>query len=219
MFLFKSMNIFTILFFLFVSSCAASDNLSESKSNEDDEDSAMNGDDWGTPLDFHEQCSDAVCDFRMDEGDRLSHGMGTWHLGDTGIGLEGAEVVISVTDEFAAHPEVPVECYEIRILGNWDEDVEVYFEMLGEYGIFGRSVSERQTDVELVSDYEGEFEYSKRLPHGDWKLHTMEVRTLAHRGGIKFSIRKVGAGDARFYYIDINGKYLCSDNAIVLDEP
>lgn len=194
-------------------------------SNEDTDLSVDSGVEYYTPNDFDAHCYEQTCDFDLVEGERMSRGVATWHAGDRGFVVEGNPAVISVSDRYAAHPEVPVKCYKVRVLGNWDRNVELFFEVDGEYGIFGLSAAEKyaeeqnadDTELDISSDYEGIVHFSQKLNGRDWQVNTLEIHTLKHRGQLDFSVRKEGEGDALFYLIKIDGERECTTNAINVD--
>ena len=174
--------------------------------------------DYGyTPLDFYQQCTDIDCDFRMYEGEKRVLGIGTWHPKDTGFSFIGDPVLISVTDDYAAHPDVPVRCYTVSVLGYWEDDVQVSLEVAGEYGIFGMTREETESDVPPVSEFEGEFLFTKPLLNGNWNPFEISIRTLKHRGKLDFSIRTEGTGTAVFYLIEVDGQTECPAAAQVVD--
>ncbi|MBN2341478.1 MAG: hypothetical protein JXX29_22775 [Deltaproteobacteria bacterium] len=181
-------------------------------------DGDADGDGFYTPTDFYRQCTDARCELNLTEGERIVQDVPTWHDVDTGFRLDGDPAVISTIDEYAAHPEVPVQCYVIQILGRWGTDVSVTFEASGEYGVFGMSAREEyESYVDPSTIFEGESFFSKPLPHNDWQLQTFELKTLSHRGQLEFSLRKSGAGEALFYFVEIDGNNDCSEKAIAVD--
>ena len=193
---------------------------SDSRSSVEEDKNYVNADTGAggfTPSDFFEQCTDAVCDFNMFEGDRIEKGIGTWHPKDSGFRLVGDPVVVSVTDRYAAHPDVPVACYNITVLGSWQPDVQLSLEVFGTYGIDGLSWEEEHDTEPLVSEFEGEFLWRKRLPPGDWETMQYTVRTLKHRGTMVFTIRKEGAGEARFYLLEVDGQGTCPEDAVEVD--
>ncbi|MBN2341480.1 MAG: hypothetical protein JXX29_22785 [Deltaproteobacteria bacterium] len=172
-----------------------------------------------TPADFYRQCSDSRCEFSLFEGERIVQGVATWHPSDTGFQIVGDPAVISVIDDYAAHPEVPVQCYSVRILGRWNEETSVFFDVDAEYGIFGISAAEEGDTDSLLNDaWEGRFHYEKRLPANDWEAVGFQIRTLAHRGQMTFSVRKIGVGEPLFYLIEVDGENSCGADAIQVDE-
>ncbi len=199
--------------------CAASTNSADA--DDDSNRDADSASEWGyTPLDFYRQCSDVECDFRMFEGEKMLRGLSTWHPRDTGFSFVGDPVLISVTDEFAAHPDVPIACYSVSLLGYWDEDARIFLEVKGEYGIFGLTQSESESETLPVSDVEPQaFLFEKRIINGNWKPFDITLRTLNHRGRLDFSIRKEGSGQAVFYSIEVDGERECPANAEQVDSP
>ena len=198
--------------------CAASSNASADQGNHEPSDTEA---DWGyTPLDFYQQCTDVECDFRMFEGEKMLRGLSTWHPRDTGFSFVGDPVRISVEDEFAAHPDVPIACYSISLLGHWDEDARIFLEVTGEYGIFGLTQAESESETLPVSDVAPQtFVFEKRIINGNWKPFDITLRTLKHRGRLDFSIRKEGSGQVVFYSIEVDGERKCPANAEEVDSP
>jgi hypothetical protein len=199
--------------------CAASMNSADEADNSDGV--ADTTSEWGyTPLDFYRQCTDVECDFRMFEGEKMLRGLSTWHPRDTGFSFVGDPVLISVTDEFAAHPDVPVVCYSVSLLGYWDADARIFLAVKGEYGIFGLTQAESESETLPVSDVASQaFLFEKRIMNGNWKPFDITLRTLKHRGRLDFSIRKEGSGQAVFYSIEVDGEMDCPANAEEVDSP
>ncbi|MBN2715836.1 MAG: hypothetical protein JXX14_08270 [Deltaproteobacteria bacterium] len=205
---------------LFVA-CAAESQMSGSEDRDSnlgaDEDTASKNDSGYTPSDFYRQCTDSICQFKMIEGERWEPGVATWHPADTGFSLIGNPAVVTVVDSYAAHPAVPVACYTVTVLGNWDDDVQLFFDVTGQYGIFGMTPEEEMADPLPVSLFEGEFEWTRRLSANHWKPVTLTIRAPKHRGQMNFSFRKEGDGYVLFYLLEVNGQPLCPADAIVVD--
>ena len=206
------------VFTVFAACSGNSSSSRDLKSDSIGDDSSNAGGESGfTPSDFYRQCSEDVCDFKMYEGERRQKGVATWHPHDTGFSLIGDPVVVSVVDQFASHPEVPVACYKITVLGYWGTDVDVSLEITGEYGIFGMTWAEENDTVPPESEAEGEFEWIHPLPPNTWEPLTFTVKSPKYRGEMTFSIRQTGSGNAIFYLLEVNGQPQCPPDAIAVD--
>ena len=172
------------------------------------------------PIDFHAQCRDVRCDFllRGEEGD-VEHGVPTWHPFDTGVGLVGEHVEIFTVDEWTGHPRYDVACYEVRLLGVWDDDVDIYLD-LKRYPLGEVAPADTDGTEYLPAEYvlTGE-EYARTVtvPHGDWDLYTVRIRGAAVRSWMEFTLRKEGVGDAVLYYVEVDGDVTCEGGEIGID--
>ncbi|MBN2801474.1 MAG: hypothetical protein JXR91_00115 [Deltaproteobacteria bacterium] len=215
-----------ILFFLFVSifqytGCASdAGSLSPTKN-----DMAMDTN-AGLPVDFYSQCRDVRCDFKMMEGDEIEHGVATWHPNDTGINLIGKKVVLSSTDEWAGSPDVPVNCYQISVLGYWDNDVTLSAQIDITYLEEDTDFKDTNSDSLAMdtSSYESpwerhnslipvntSFKYIKEFKDGDWNLFKFNVMAPRQESFMTFSLIKEGDEDAILYFIEVDGMFNCDD--------
>jgi hypothetical protein len=180
-----------------------------------------NGDRNYLPLDFFAQCSDERCDFSMYEGERIEHGIATWHKNDTGIEMVGDKVMIAVEDGFAGHEDVSVKCYQITMLGGWDDDVimsvDVKFWELdpAKVTITDEDLYYAELDESMVVSHENKIH--QEIKQRDWELFTMEVKSPAVRGLLRFDILKEGAGQSVLYFAKIEGEHVCSGDELEFD--
>ena len=168
---------------------------------------------------FFRECAASNCnDFDMVEGEWTDKDAASWHPRAEGFRFVGDPVVISVSDDFAAHPDADWNCYNIYILGGWDDSVALKLSVKGEYGVFGINDSyETRNEIE-ESDATGEtFSLVQEIKSNAWDPFELSVRTLAERGQVTFLLEKEGEGDARFYYIEISGSEYCMHDAVELD--
>ncbi|MBN2715837.1 MAG: hypothetical protein JXX14_08275 [Deltaproteobacteria bacterium] len=205
---------FIFLSMLSACSVSSSDKAVPAASGDDYSEDADNR--W-VPTDIYFKCSPFDCDFTTIEGDYKT-GVATWHPADSGFALVGDWAVMTVSDEYAAHPESETECYEIYVQGAWDDSVSVEVKVDAEYGVFGLSPNEDETDTALYDLPDGSFSMTTAVESNAFEPWTMNIRTLKVRGKIVFSIEKRGEGDATFYFVEISGDEDCAGDAVTLDD-
>ena len=174
------------------------------------------GDKSWVPTDLFVPCSVSECEFDIVEGEYVAN-VATWHPNDSGFGLAGNPAVISFVDEYAGHPESETQCYRLYIQGAWDDSVSVSVYLEAEYGIFGISPNDEDSDLDPARIPEGIFELREEVDSAPWEPWILDVWTLKYRGEITFSIETRGDGNARFYYIELSGNDNCDDTAVRLD--
>ena len=181
-------------------------------------DDANQDEDIRMPMGFFRTCAASNCsDFDVVEGEKTEKDAASWHPREKGIRLVGDPVIVSSSDEYAAHPEALWHCYDIFVLGGWDDSVEMKVRVEGEYGIFGISHNEDSDDLEESPAAGETFTLVRKIRDNSWTPWRLSVRTLKERGKITFSLEKEGEGDARFYYIEISGGEDCTESAVELD--
>jgi len=200
---------YSIFFFVWSAGCA--DMAADASRDEADAGADFNG----LPVDFNASCGDVECDFLLVEGDRIVHGVPTWHPRDTGISLEGDPVVIRVTDAYAAHPLVEVDCYRLRVLGWWEEDVALYVDFRITY--VEEQGDSDSLDTELPVPTGGVVSDSVRLTNRNWHLVDFAVKEPAGRAFMSFSVRKEGPGQAVLYYVEVDGMAECAGDERRID--
>ncbi|MBN2341479.1 MAG: hypothetical protein JXX29_22780 [Deltaproteobacteria bacterium] len=210
------MKIFAFVFVAIAVSCSAE--MADGTVALDSLDTDMEDDRHYTPTDFFKQCTGDACGFLREPTEALRQGVPTWHAGDSGFTLKGVPAALVAVDEFAAHPDVPVQCYQIQILGKWDATAGISIEMTGTYGVFGVTESEFIHPESLPTDLpDGEHVLTVPLSDSDWGLQQFEIHTLAYRGKLEFSLKKEGEGEALFYLLQVDGRNRCSSEALEVD--
>ena len=216
----KRLCLIVLLCFLLPVCSQSQDGASPQKNNGQEEDSGVG---FGIPMDFYRQCTGRICEFDLYRGEKgYEFSASTWHPRDTGILINGDEVVIGACDENVTHPDVPISCFAISVLGHWDENVQMALEVRGEYGSFGFGSCE--TDAALDGFEESETQSSDfvwRLPlqNRNWEPEHFIVRSLKQQGLMRFLLYKTKPGDAVFYYVKVEGLSAeeCPANAIEVD--
>ncbi|MBN2529938.1 MAG: hypothetical protein JXR76_26345 [Deltaproteobacteria bacterium] len=177
--------------------------------------------DLSIPMDFYRQCTGTKCQFELYDGEGYEYNAVTWHPLDTGILLNGDSLLMGVCDEYAAHPDVLVDCYAVSVMGHWDESVRLKLEVRAEYGELEVDGCETNvaTEDSINAGGENQFVWTGRLKKRDWRPEKWIFRTLKQQGLMRFFIRKESPGDAMFYYIKVEGLIddECPANAIEVD--
>lgn len=93
----------------------------------------------------------------------------TWHEGDLGVELVGAEVAISQLSEVAASDG---HCLAFELVADVEEDADVHLQ------------------VDLYGD--GTVELDERIPTSDWRALRYRVRMPASYDGVRFRLTKLG---------------------------
>ncbi|HEU0034782.1 MAG TPA: hypothetical protein VFQ53_29360 [Kofleriaceae bacterium] len=116
-------------------------------------------------------CGDSLCTWKLLRGD--VERVGTWHEGDSGISLVGADTAIQQISPVNSHDG---NCIRFALVANVDESAEVFL------------------DVDVEGD--GTVEQHERIPTSHWKPLTFHIYVKPPYDGIRFELNKRGTGSA-----------------------
>lgn len=141
---------------------------------------------------FDVWCGDTLCRWRVEKGDVAR--AATWHDGDSGVSLVGAEAAISQLTSLETEDG---HCVKFSLVADVSEDAEVRLQM----DVFG----------------DGSNELDERIPTSDWSLLTYRVRMPDSYQGVRFRLVKRG-GDAVLANIgaEMIDDALCTGPALVV---
>lgn len=133
---------------------------------------SMGATDCGQIIDdsgFDLWCGADLCKWQVEAGEIRK--VPTWHEGDAGVELLGAEAKIS----------------QLTDVNNFDGTC-VRFEMVADV--------DESVDLRLQMDVwgDGTYEYDERIPSSDWRHLSYLVRLPATYDGVKFRLYKRGSG-------------------------
>ncbi len=151
--------------------------------------------DTGTPIDFFALCCDARCDFDLSSGD-IEHGVPTWHAHDPGLGLIGDLVMLTAADEQAGPGNLRPNCYEVEVMADKDPGASL------------------QLEIDVLGN--GENILSQAVSADNWSISRFEYKAPTQDGEMRFTLKKQGTARAVLYFIEIDGIYECSSDAVVV---
>lgn len=153
-------------------------------------------DDSGVPVDFYRLCCASRCgDFTWEDGS-YEH-VPTWHEKESGIGLVGDRVILSTEDPEAGPASARPDCYAVTIMADKDSSVAL------------------DLQVDLKDDEDAFHETG--VPADGWTVSKFEYRAPSDSAEMRFRLKKTGSDRAVLYYLEIDGIYHCSKDAVTID--